>query len=141
MHTEVHRWYSPNLGKEMELKIYGHYGQTFIVFPTSKGRYFDYEGQGMIDKISPFINSGKIKMFAIDSVDTESWYNLSILPGDRNSRYEAYDKYVTEEVIPFIRNHSSSPNERPMATGVSMGAYHAVNFFLKHPDLLEAQLH
>jgi len=135
MHTEVHKWYSPNLGKEMELKVYGHYGQAFIVFPTSKGRYFDYEGQGMIDKISSFIDSGKIKLFSIDSVDEESWYNLSILPGDRNSRYEEFDRYVAEEVTPFIRKHCSSPDERPMATGVSMGAYHSVNYFLRHPDI------
>ena len=135
MHTEVHKWYSPNLGKEMELKIYGNYGQAFIIFPTSKGRYFDYEHQGMINKISHYIDSGKIKMFAIDSVDEESWYNLSILPGDRNSRYEAWDKYVAEEVTPFIRNHCNSPNERPIGTGVSMGAYHSVNYFLKHPEI------
>ena len=135
MHTEVHKWFSPNLGKEMELKIYGNYGKAFIVFPCSRGRYFDFEGQGMIDKISSFINSGKIKLFSVDSVDTESWYNLSVLPGERNTRHDAYDKYIAEEVTPFIRNHCNSPDERPMATGTSMGAYHAVNYFLRHPDI------
>jgi esterase/lipase superfamily enzyme len=135
MHTEIHKWYSPNLGKEMELKIYGHYGQSFVVFPCSRGRYFDFEGRGMVDKISYFINSGKIKLFSIDSVDTESWYDFSILPGDRNARHEAYDRYVAEEVTPFIRNHCNASNERPMATGTSMGAYHSINYFLKHPDI------
>jgi esterase/lipase superfamily enzyme len=129
MHTEVHKWYSPSLGKDMEFKVYGHYGKTFIVFPCSRGRYFDFEGQGMIDKISSYIDGGKIKLYAIDSVDAESWYNFGISTTERNARHNQYDKYVTDEVIPFIRKHSNSPNERPMATGTSMGAYHAVNFF------------
>ena len=25
MHSEYHKWYSPRLGREMELKVYGHY--------------------------------------------------------------------------------------------------------------------
>ena len=135
MHTEVHKWYSPELGKDMELKVYGHYGKSFIVFPCSRGRYFDFEGQGMIDKISGYIDCGKIKLYAIDSVDIESWYNFSVSPAERNARHNQYDKYIADEVIPFIRKHTKSPNERPMATGTSLGAYHAVNFFLRHPDL------
>ena len=38
------------------------------------------------------------------------------------------------------RHHCGSPEARAMATGCSMGAYHAVNFFLKHPDLREGTL-
>ena len=135
MHTECHKWYSENLGKDMELKVYGHYGKPFIVFPCSKGRFFDYEGLGMIDQIKHHIENGTIKLYSIDSVDSESWYDLSKLPGERNARHEAYDKYVSDEVTPFIRKHSGTPDERPMATGTSMGAYHSVNYFLKHPDI------
>ncbi|MCF7792177.1 MAG: hypothetical protein K9L78_02185 [Victivallales bacterium] len=135
MHTEYYRWFSEKLGKDMELKVYGHYGKPFIVFPCSRGRFFDYEGMGMVDKIKHHIDSGLVKLYAIDSIDSESWYNFSALPGERNERHEAYDRYVAEEVTPFIRNHCGSQGERPMATGASMGAFHAVNYFLKHPDL------
>jgi esterase/lipase superfamily enzyme len=37
-------------------------------------------------------------------------------------------------IVPFIRSRCRSPRERVMANGCSMGAYHAANFFLKHPD-------
>jgi esterase/lipase superfamily enzyme len=56
-------------------------------------------------------------------------------PADRNARHEAYDRYVVNEVIPFVRDHCNQPDVRVMANGCSMGAYHAVNFYLKHPDL------
>jgi esterase/lipase superfamily enzyme len=34
-----------------------------------------------------------------------------------------------------VRDHCNQPDVRVMANGCSMGAYHAVNFYLKHPDL------
>jgi len=135
MHVEYHRWYSHNLGRDMELKVYGNYGKPYIVFPCSNQHFYDYENMGMINAISGFINSGKVKMITVGSVDGDSWYNHSILPGDRNGVYEAYVRYITEEVIPFVRHNCHSENEKPMVTGASMGAYHAINFFLKRPDL------
>jgi esterase/lipase superfamily enzyme len=94
----------------------------------------------MINAIEKFINQGKIKLFCIDSIDAESWYNFAVPPADRNARHEAFDRYVVEEVIPFIRDRCHLPNERAMANGCSMGAYHAVNFFLKHPDVFEGTI-
>jgi esterase/lipase superfamily enzyme len=135
MHIEEHRWHSPQLGQEMIVKVYGHWGLPLVVFPCSRGRYFDFEGMGMIAAISDRIDSGRIKLFCIDSVDDQSWYNFAISPGERNARHEAYDRYVVHEVIPFVRHHCQSPWVRPSAVGCSMGAYHAVNIFLKHPDL------
>ena len=135
MHIEEHQWFSPNLQREMAFKVYGHWGVPLLVFPSSLGRYYDYEGMGMIDAVTEFIDGGLIKLFCIDSVDAESWYNFAVPPAERNARHEAYDSYVVREIIPFIRAHCNQPTVRVMANGCSMGAYHAVNAFLKHPDL------
>ena len=134
MHVEPHRWWSRHLNRDMNLNVYGHWGKPFVVFPCSRGRWFDFEGMGMTTAIAEFIQAGKVKLFTIDSVDAESWYDWSAPPAERNSRHEAYDRYVVDEVVPFVRTHCRTPGERPMATGCSMGAYHAVNAFLKHPD-------
>jgi esterase/lipase superfamily enzyme len=91
----------------------------------------------MIDAIAGFINSGRITLFCVDSIDAESWYDFAAAPELRNARHEAYDHYVTREVIAFVHDHGQSGDERVMASGCSMGGYHAVNFFLKHPDLFE----
>jgi esterase/lipase superfamily enzyme len=136
MHVEHHHWSSPRLGRDMALKVYGHFGEPFIVFPCSRGRYVDFEGMGMVAAIADFIDAGKIKLFCIDGVDAESWYDLAAPPAARNARHEAYDGYVAGEVVPFVREHCRAPEGRVMAAGCSMGAYHAVNFFLKHPDLV-----
>jgi len=140
MHSEDHRWHSANLGRHMALKVYGHWGVPFIVFPCSRGRYFDYEGLGMISAISDFIDSGCIKLYCVDSVDAASWYDFSVSPEQRNARHEQYDRYIVDEVMPFVRSHCNQPEVRPMTNGCSMGAYHAVNFFFKHPDLFEGTI-
>jgi len=140
MHIEEHSWHSTNLDTSMALKVYGHWGVPFIVFPCSRGRYFDYEGMGMIEALSDFIDAGRIKLFCVDSIDAESWYNFDVPPADRNARHEAYDRYIVDEAVPFIRHHCHSPDAKIMTNGCSMGAYHAVNFFLKHPGVFEGTI-
>jgi len=69
MQIEHHQWRSKHLNRDMALKVYGHWGKPIIVFPCSRGRYFDYEGMGMIEAIAGFVNAGKIKLICVDSVD------------------------------------------------------------------------
>ncbi len=140
MHIEEHRWHSPHLEREMSLKVYGHWGRPLIVFPCSRGRYFDYEGMGMIDAIAGFIDDGRIKLFCVDSIDAESWYDFGVSPAERNARHESYDRYVTDEAVAFIRDHCQAPQADILTNGCSMGAYHAVNFFFKHPTLFGGTL-
>jgi esterase/lipase superfamily enzyme len=97
---EHHRWRSPRLNRDMEIKVYGHWGKPFIVFPCSRGRYFDFEGMGMVAEIAGFIDAGKLKLYCVDSVDSESWYNYAVPPGERNARHEAYDGYWPRRSCP-----------------------------------------
>ena len=46
-----------------------------------------------------------------------------------------YDRYITEEVLPLIRNENKEADARPITTGASLGAFLAANEYFKHPDL------
>lgn len=138
MQTEYHQWWSPSLNQHMELKVYGHYGKPVLVFPAQSGRFFDYENFGMIAAIQAFIDAGKIKVFAVDSVDSQSWANSNAHPADRARRHEDYDRYILEEVAPFIDRHCGCVGEKILVTGCSMGAYHAANFFFRHPGVFDS---
>ena len=48
MTREYHKWWSPRLGRDMELLVFGHAGLPTIVFPTSQGRFFEFEDRGMV---------------------------------------------------------------------------------------------
>ena len=48
MQREHHKWYSEHLGRDMEMLVFGHAGTPVLVFPTSMGKYFEYEDRGMV---------------------------------------------------------------------------------------------
>ena len=137
MKIEYHKWHSPNLGQDIELKVYGYYGKPMLVFPAQGGRFYDYENFGMVEAIHWFIETGRIKLFAVDSIDNQSWANMGIHPADRARRHENYDQYITDELVPFALEHCENAYNQLMVTGCSMGAFHAVNFFFRHPDLFD----
>src|SRR6516162_3280704 len=134
MKRDYHKWYSPALHREMELLVFGHAGTPLIVFPTSMGRFYDYEDRGMIRAVEWRYESGALQAFSLDSVDAESWYNKSVHPRDRVRRHNQYEQYLINEVIPFIR--SRNPSEELALTGCSFGGYHVMNLVLRHPDLV-----
>lgn len=117
----------------MELLEFGHGGTPMIVFPTSKGKFYEYEDRGMINATWWQYESGNLHAFCVDSVDAESWYNRSVHPRERVRRHNQYERYILEEVVPFIRHRN--PDGRLASTGCSFGGYHAVNIALRHPDL------
>ena len=140
MNTEYHKWYSPNLGQDMELKVYGHFGKPVIVFPAQGGRFFEFEDFKMVEAVAPLIESGRIKLFTVDSVDAQSWANWGASPSDRAYRHEDYDRYIVQEVVPFARQHCGGGMQKFAVTGCSMGGYHAGNFFFRHPDVFDAMI-
>ena len=138
MNREYHKWWSPRLGRDMELLVFGHGGLPTIVFPTSRGRFFEFEDRGMVGAISNKIESGGIQLFCIDSVDEESWYNKNVPPRWRIARHLQYEDYVLHEVVPLIKQKNSRWDVG--TAGCSFGGYHAVNLALRRPDIVSGCL-
>jgi len=134
MNVEYFKKWSRHLNKDMELKVYGHAGVPALAFPTGCGRFYEFEDNGMVDAIGWFLDQGKIWLVTVDSVDCEAWMAHWMFPGDRGWRHLQYERYVMDELIPFIREYTGFRG-RLLTTGCSMGAYHAANFFFKHPDI------
>ena len=134
MQRELNRWYSPSLGKEMPIAAYGHYGFALLLIPTAAADYLEYERFRLIDELAPHIDAGKLKVYSIDSINTESWLNNDMEPAHKAIRHNQFNEYVFNEVVPFIRN-STSPETPIITSGASFGALHAMNLFLKRPDL------
>ena len=134
MNREYHRWFSPSLGRDMDLLIFGHAGARVLVFPSSLGRYFEWEDRGMIAQLGRHLEEGWIQLFCVDSVDAESWYARWKNPGDRAWRQVQYDNYLLHEVVALSRQINSNPFM--ITTGASFGAYHAINFAFRHPEIV-----
>jgi len=138
VNREYHRWYSVRLGRDMELLVFGHSGLPVVVFPTSGGRFFEFEDRGMVGALGDRIDSGRLQLFCVDSVDMESWYNRNVPPRWRVARHVQYDSYLVHEVVPFVRGRNQ--NDKLVALGCSFGGYHALNAALRHPDVFTGML-
>ena len=128
-------WYSPSLNKEMPIATYGDFGLALLLVPTAAADYLEYERFQMMDHLAPVINSGKVKVFSIDSINNDSWMNNEMNPRDKSIRHQHWNNYIYNEVVPFIRN-STSPETPVITCGASFGALHSMNLFLKRPDII-----
>jgi len=135
MHRQINSWYSERLGKEMPIATYGYYGFALLLVPTAAADYLEYERFHLLDALQPFIDGGKVKVFSINSINNESWLNNEMHPKGKAIRHQQFNSYVYEEVIPFIKNSTSSDTPIIIA-GASFGALHSMNLFLKRPDLI-----
>ncbi|MBX2997380.1 MAG: esterase family protein [Caldilineaceae bacterium] len=133
MHREHHRWFSPHLNRDMELLIFGHAGARALVFPTSQGRFYEFEDRQMVAALSDQLENGSLQLYCVDSVDAESFYCRWAHPSGRIHRHVEYEQYLINEVLPLSRHINDNPFM--MALGCSFGAYHAVNIGLRHPHL------
>lgn len=136
MNREYVNEYSVELNREMPILIYGDKGYPVVVFPTQDSPCTNFEEFGMIDTLAPFIESGQIQVFCVDSVDKESWSDEWGDKAHRAQMQEAFYRYICNEALPFVHDRTHS-EIRPLAMGCSMGATHSVIFALRRPDLFE----
>ena len=121
--------YSRHLGRDMEILHFGHAGRPLLVFPTSKGRFYQWEDFGLLGALADHIDAGRIQLVCVDSVDDESWYASDRPPADRVRRHLEYEAYIVEEVLPRMP-------ASPVACGASFGALHAVLLAARKPTLV-----
>jgi len=134
MERRTTSWFSPNLQMEMPLVAYGQAGQTLLMLPTAAADYLEYERFYLVDAIKPFIERGLIRAYSINSVNRYSLLNEQMPPKLKAELLTRYDRYITEEVLPLIRNENGE-DARPLTTGASLGAFLSANEYFKHPDL------
>lgn len=97
---------------------------------------------GTFGSHSDWIRKSNIEQYACEK-------NLIVvMPGIGNADYENWptfamgvnsDKYITEELMPFVYNYLPASNKRKdnYVAGLSMGGKGALTFALKYPELFE----
>jgi esterase/lipase superfamily enzyme len=135
-HTEL---WSDATGANGSVVAYGHYGRPVLAFPAERGGAWEYEHRGMIGALDDLLAGGRLKLYCVDSFDGGSWSNASIPLEARAHEHGRYESWILDEVVPWIHADCGGPPEIATA-GVSLGAYHAVNFALKRADLFPLAL-
>ncbi|MCD8232081.1 MAG: esterase [Clostridiales bacterium] len=144
MEIQYFKEFSPALGRDMECKVYGHAGHPVLYIPCQDGRFVDFENFNMTDYWAPYLESGQVMIFSIDTIDAET-YSSGADPRQRICRHEDWIRYITDEMVPFMFDMTAERNGgcRPrgvIAFGCSLGATHAANLYFRRPDLFDGLL-
>ncbi len=122
----------------MDLLIFGHAGMRVLAFPTSRGSYHEWEDRNMPDVLRDQLLAGTLQLFCVATADDTSWYDEAIPMHARAEWQGRYDAFLLNEVLP--RTVALNSNPFLMTVGASFGGYHALNFALRHPELVQRVL-
>ena len=125
---------APGLDRPGTVIRYGHFGRPVLVFPSEQGRAWDYESNGMVGAVADLIEAGRVKLYCVDSFDHLTWSDRAAPLEERARRHEAYEAWVCDAVVGAISGDSPGASDI-VATGCSLGAFHALNLALKRADL------
>jgi esterase/lipase superfamily enzyme len=87
----------------------------------------------MVAAVGDKLAHGRLQLYCVSSVDTESWYNRRAHPRQRVERHLQYETYLLHDVVPLV--HHLNPHRTIGLTGCSFGAYHAMVLALRQPHL------
>jgi esterase/lipase superfamily enzyme len=124
---------SPDLGRRVHLWSFGEIGQPLIVFPSNAGVAHEWMQGGMIDALGPLMAAGRVKVYCPETNVSKSFSGSGSVAW-RMAHHRAYERFVLNTLVPFIRKDCRMPDATMVATGCSVGALYASTFALKHPE-------
>jgi esterase/lipase superfamily enzyme len=134
MSGELIRLPSAAMRRTMHLWRFGHYGMPMLVFPSAAGVAHEWLHGGLIDSLGGLLAQGKLKLYCTESNVSESWTCDEVPPRERLHRHETFERYVMDELLPFIREDCRASTIPVAVAGASLGAYYAANFALRYPE-------
>lgn len=140
MFKKAHLVPSQHMERKLYLWQYGDFGRPVLVFPSASGMAHEWESKGVVEQLAPLLNAGKLKLYCVESNVSEAWTKKEADPAWRLGRHQAYERFVYEELVPFIQDDCRTPGIPLGATGTSLGAFYALNAALKRPEVFRYAL-
>lgn len=125
----------PGWDRSLSVVAYGHFGRPVLVFPSEAGSAWDYENNGMVTAVADLVDAGRVKLYCVDTLDAVTWSDHSAPTEERARRHGAYQAWLTDRLLPFVADDCGGRVEA-VATGCSLGAYHALQLGLTRADLV-----
>lgn len=116
---------------------WGTGGVPVLLFPTAGGDAEEVERMLMIKVLTPLIEAKKIRVYSCDNVAGRAMIEQEGTPSHRQWLLNQYHQYIRHEVVPAIRTDTGQPDVEIIATGASIGAFHAASVVCRFPDIFK----
>ena len=130
---------SQAMGRRVHMWTYGHVGRPLIVFPSNAGIAHEWQSGGMIDALGPLMAAGRMKIYCPETNVSRSFSGEGTM-AQRLAHHHAYERFVLEDLVPFIQRDCKTSDAPIVVTGCSVGALYSALFALKHPELFSGAL-
>jgi esterase/lipase superfamily enzyme len=134
MHARHLMLESPAMGRKVHLWCYGHYGPPVIAFPSAAGFAHEWDRHGMFEVLGPLVRAGKVKFYCPESNVSQVWTDKESSIAARMQRHRAYEGFILDTLVPFIREDCRWEGAPMTAVGCSLGGTYAALFALKYPE-------
>ena len=122
------------MGRRVHMWTFGDVGRPLVVFPSNAGVAHEWQKGGMIDAIAPLIAQRRVKVYCPETNISRSYSGHGTGLDERMMHHRAYEKFVLDTLVPFVREDCGAKHETIATSGCSMGALYASLFVLKHPE-------
>jgi esterase/lipase superfamily enzyme len=134
------KWYSQRLEQEINLVRWGHWGQPVLMFPTAGGDAEEIERMHLVGAVGELIEAGRIKVYSCDSISGRAFASRTGSVDYRCALLNRFEECIAQEVVPAIRTDCNSDSIEVIASGASLGAFHAVAVAARYPWLFSAAI-
>jgi len=110
---------------------YGKRGVPLLYLPSSDGDEHEFVRYGMHGDLSPWLDTGRLRVYAVDGAAPRHLWNETISPAERIRRYARFERALAGRMLPSIVEETGAP---PLVVGASYGAFVAANLLLKYPS-------
>lgn len=131
---------SRHVGTEVLVARWGTFGTPVLLFPTAGGDAEECERMKMIYALKPLIQSGRIKVYSCDSVGGRALSAEGRTTASFAAAQTRFDRFIYDEMVPWIRKDCHSENIEIISAGASIGAFNAAATICRHPDAFRAAI-
>jgi esterase/lipase superfamily enzyme len=128
-----------DLGRRVHMWTFGEMGRPLVVFPSNAGVAHEWRHGGMIDALGPLLAAGRVKIYCPETNVSKSFSGSGSVD-HRMAQHRAYERFVVNTLVPFIREDCKMPRVRMVAAGCSVGALYSSIFTLKYPEVFKQAL-
>jgi esterase/lipase superfamily enzyme len=131
----THTIHSRHHGKDVLCARWGWWGTPVLLFPTAGGDAEEIERFKMMVVLRPLLEAGRIKVYSCDSVAGQTLTQRDRTPAEFAREQDRFDRFISTELVPWIRKDCESHDAGIITAGASIGAFEAVAALCRHPDL------